>query len=121
MAVRAVLIEHTDQNTMRATWVGLLNGDTGDPVRMPSGSDKCVDMRGTYGAGGSISLKGTNKDAIDSVNDKILTAGEGGANPITSTTGVLLEQVQENPLNIYPHVTAGDGTTNLECRVVIKR
>lgn len=123
MANRGHSMQHVADNVWRITWVGLLNGDIGTPATLPTGSDKCVMVSGTQGVGGSISIKGSNKDDVASATDPILSAGEGGANPLTfgALSPDKIEQIQENPLHVYPHVTAGDGTTNYEVRIIVKR
>lgn len=95
-------------------WVGLLNGDVGAPVEMPDYGDLTVTMEGTFGSGGSVSLKGSN----DLSNYIVLTDPQG--NPITKTAGGL-ESVTETPRAFRPEVTAGDGATNLQCRVLARR
>lgn len=99
------------------SWSGLLNGDTGAPYEMPSAADRSVEFSGTFGAGGSISLKGSN-----------LTAGGTGSHTLTdpqanaiTKTSAALEQVQEITRYMWPHVTAGDGTTNLVATMLVTR
>lgn len=103
------------------TWT-LANGDTGKGVKTANFGDKCVQVDGTYGVGGSVTLRGSNKEAPDDA-----TAGDWfsltdpQANAITKTTGTNGEQILENPLWISPIVTAGDGTTSLNIRLIAKR
>lgn len=118
MAVVKVSVERIANGVLAYRWL-LANGDTGMPVCIPAASDKSVHVSGTFGAGGSISLRGSNKAVPVVATDPIMTAGEGGANPITKTAEGI-EQIQENPQWIWPHVTAGDGTTALQCDVVAK-
>ena len=99
------------------SWTGLLNGDTGSAYEMPSAADRSVEFTGTFGAGGSISLKGSN-----------LTAGGTGSNILTdpqsnaiTKTAAGLEQVQEITRYMWPHVTAGDGTTSLVATMLVTR
>jgi len=42
------------------TWSGLLNGDTGTPLEEPDFGDRTVQIGGTFGAGGSVTLQGSN-------------------------------------------------------------
>jgi hypothetical protein len=71
-------------------------------------------MSGTFGTGGSISLKGSN----DGTNYFVLT--DQGATAITKTAAGI-SAVAEKPLFVRPEVTAGDGTTALACRVVMRK
>jgi len=91
-------------------WDGLLNGDVGDDVSFPPDADITFQVFGTFGAGGSISLEGTNESTP--TNRNILNDSRGGANPVTLTAAGV-KQVLESVLWVRPRVTAGDGTTSL--------
>lgn len=96
------------------TWTGLLNGDQGEAATYPDyGGDATVTFEGTFGVGGSITLNGSN----DGVNFYPMTDPQGNA--ITKTAAGM-EVVEEAPLYIRPNVTAGDGTTLLQCRVLVR-
>lgn len=99
----------------------LANTDTGVAVRTASFADKCVQFDGTFGAGGSVTLRGSN---LENPNDATashwfpLTDPQANAITKTSASG---EQVLENPLWISPIVTAGDGTTSINVRLIAKK
>lgn len=103
----ATRTQTTDANSQLAdgvlrTWAGLLNGDNGDA----GGSyiTASFQVSGTFGAGGSVSLQGSNDGANwYALSPTALTAAGG-----FGTLGVA-----EHPRYIRPIVTAGDGTTNL--------
>lgn len=95
-------------------WDGLLNGDTGAPLSLPDYADLTVTVEGTFGVGGSITLQGSN----DGTNYYALTDPQGNA--ITKTAAGI-EAVTETPRYFRPNVTAGDGTTDLECRILARR
>lgn len=82
------------------------NGDDGTPFENPGSSDRSVQVTGTFGAGGTIVIEGSN----DGTNYKTLTDPQGNSLSFTSAS---LEQVQELTRYIRPRVTAGDGTTSL--------
>jgi hypothetical protein len=118
-------IDHNGNTIMGAIgiiWTGLLNGDDGKPYVCPHRSDKCVQFKGTFGAGGTIILEGTNDQVFDtlgalqSVTYAQLTDPQGNN---ISKTAAAIEQVLENPNAIRPRVTAGDGTTALTCTAII--
>ncbi len=96
------------------TWAGLLNGDTGAPLQIPSMSDKTVHIFGTFGSGGSVTLQGSNDPRVltnpGSAVWVALTDPQGNA--ITKTAAAI-EALLENPIFIRPIVTAGDGSTDL--------
>jgi hypothetical protein len=128
MAQRNVSVLPVGPDTFEFTWLGLLNGDNGEPIAISDCNDKTVGFNGTPGAGGVIKLKGTNKPTITIANDQVLNTPvfPGGAVAAAiSWTAVASPDfacvVLENTYLVYPHVTAGDGTTNLECRITAKR
>ncbi|SRR6266852_7068938 len=117
MATRSAVVTTRANGVVVITWSGLLNGDNGDGQEIPWQSEKCFHVTGTFGVGGSVSLKGTNTSPIVTGADIILRDPQ--ANALTFTAAGL-KQILENPLLIYPHVTAGDGTTSLTVVVVCK-
>lgn len=96
------------------SWSGLLNGDDGTPIEMPGSSDRSVHFVGTFGAGGTILLEGSN----DGVNYVVLTDPQGNA---ISKTATGLEMITELTRFIRPRVSAGDGTTDLQAYVLVKK
>lgn len=90
-------------------WLGLANLDTGAPLGEAStanNSDRTIQVNGTFGAGGSGQLEGSN----DGVNWNILTDPLGNSLVFTSAG---MKAVTELPRFYRPEVTAGDGTTAL--------
>lgn len=116
MATRAATVDLLNFGSMvkLVLWDGLLNGDVGAAVEIPDFSDKTVTFEGTFGTGGTIVFQGSN----DGSNWYSLTDGQGNA---ISKTAAGIEAVAENPRYIRPSVTAGDGTTDLECRILATR
>jgi len=95
-------------------WSGLLNGDDGSPIEMPGSADRSIQVSGTFGAGGTIILEGSN----DGTNYVTLADPQGTA---ISKTAAAIEAVLELTRYIRPRVTAGDGTTNLVATLLVKR
>lgn len=95
-------------------WSGLLNGDTGTPVEMIDYPDKTVTITGTFGAGGSITMQGSN----DNSNWFAITDPQGNA---VTKTAAGMELMIECPRYLRPNVTAGDGTTNLAVQLLCRR
>ena len=106
MAIRTPKIEIIGERCMRATWSGLLNGDVGAPIDWPAYMDRSAQVVGTFGAGGSVSIEGSN----DGVNFAQLSNPRGNAMAVTAAG---LEQIEDCAYSMQPRVTAGDGTTNL--------
>jgi len=110
------LFSYTDLGLLVVYWT-LANGDTGAPVESWAFSDKTVQIYGTFGSGGTIQLEGANA---------VITPGTTGVpssptwgvlrDPLENnliTTGPLIKAVLENPFQIRPNCTVGDGTTSL--------
>lgn len=96
------------------TWTGLLNGDTGAPTDWVDFADRCLQVTGTFGAGGSVTIQGSN----DGTNWSALSDPQGNALTFTSSK---LEQALELPRYVRPSVTAGDGTTSLEVTLCMRK
>jgi hypothetical protein len=96
------------------TWTGLLNGDDGDPFEMPGWAVRSVQVSGTLGAAGAVTIEGSNNGA----NYLALTDPQGNALAINS---LRIEAIAELTRWIRPRVTAGDGTTNLTVTLLAKR
>lgn len=96
------------------TWSGLLNGDTGAGAQWVDYSDRCIQVTGTFGAGGSVTIQGSN----DGTNWAALSDPQGNALTFTATK---IEQALELPRYVRPSVTAGDGTTNLVVTICMRK
>jgi hypothetical protein len=93
--------------------------DSGAPVKMPGSADRCVQVLGTFGAAGSVRIEGSNVVAPSVDADyTVLTDPQGNALDLTAAR---IEQITEVPLWIRPRVTAGDGTTSLSVRLLVRR
>jgi hypothetical protein len=95
------------------TWTGLLNTDDGAPADWVDYSDRCLQVAGTFGAGGSVTIQGSN----DGTNWASLADPQGNALVFTSQR---IEQALELPRFVRPLVTAGDGTTSLTVTLCMK-
>jgi hypothetical protein len=49
-------------NGVLVKWEGLANGDDGAPFLSGQYPDKSIHVRGTFGAGGSLVIEGTNEE-----------------------------------------------------------
>jgi len=100
--------------TRLATWTGLLNGDDGGYVDWVDFADRCFQVTGTFGTGGSVTMQGSN----DGTNWSSLSDPQGNVLTFTSSR---LEQALELPRYVRPNVTAGDGTTNLVVTLCMRK
>jgi hypothetical protein len=89
-----------------ATWSPLLNGDSGAPFPIPGFADRSVQVVGTFGAGGTVLIEGSN----DGTNYATLKDPQGVALSITAAS---INEILQIVKFIRPRVSAGDGTTSL--------
>lgn len=114
MAERSVVASDPSSLTKFYVWTGLLNGDTGAPIQVLDFGDMTVTVEGTFGSGGTIKLRGSN----DGTNYYDLTDPQGNA---ISKSAAGIEAVIEAPVYVRPEVTAGDGSTDLQCRIMARK
>jgi hypothetical protein len=116
-----VVSQNTAVPTTLVTWDamtysdGAIANDGGSPVSLPDFADLTVTVEGTFSTGGSVTLKGSNDGGT---TYHALTDPQGNA--ITKTAAAI-EVVTETPLLIRPHVTAGDGSTAIDVRILFRR
>ena len=102
-----------DDSVVVVQWTGLLNGDTGAPAQLTKYADRSVQIAGTFGAGGTALIEGSNDGSTyATLNNTTGTA--------LSLTTPQIKQVLENTLLIRPNITAGDGTTTLTVTALIR-
>jgi hypothetical protein len=96
-------------------WASLGNTDDGGPLIAPDFPRKSIHVLGTWGAGGELTLEGSNQQTITAyqpVHDR-----QGNA-IVLSAAAPDIEDVVENPRALRPRVSGGDGTTDLTVIVV---
>lgn len=101
----------------KQTWLAIPNGNDGSTLSAAGLSDKSVQVTGTFGAGGTLIIEGSNDGGTTwaTLND---TRGE--TTGALSFTGADLRTILENVELIRPRVTAGDGTTSLNVYILSK-
>lgn len=88
--------------------------DSGAPATNISGADRSIQIEGTFGAGGSVTVEGSNDGTnYETLNDHL-------GNALTFTTKGI-KSVDQICRNIRPRVTAGDGTTSLTATLLTRR
>jgi hypothetical protein len=95
-------------------WVGLANGDDGQPLEAGNQPDRSIHFSGTFGAGGAVVLEGSNN-----ASSYVTLTDPQGNNISKSAEG--LEAVTEITRLIRPRVTGGDGTTSITASLFIKK
>lgn len=95
-------------------WTPLALNDTGAPVGYQGIANRSVQVEGTFGVGGSITMEGSN----DGQNYHALLDKAGAA--VTLTAAGILD-IDTDCAFIRPNVTAGDGTTSLTATLVVRK
>lgn len=118
MATRIPTIKQgeVDNSLTYVTWTGLLNGDDGTAVPGAEWGDRSIYFVGTFGAGGTVILEGTNEEVPANWVQLADPQGTG-----ISKTANGIEQVLEITRWVRPRVSAGDGTTNITAIMLARR
>jgi len=125
-AVNGVGEPKMEAHVYKYKWLALGNGVNGSPVGAGSSgapgnvdlavyADKSVQVTGTFGAAGSVSIQGSNDGGTT-----FATMNDANGNALTFTSGAI-KQITENPEQIQPIVTAGDGTTSLNVYLYMRK
>lgn len=128
MAVRNPVNVNIDDGNIRGSlrnylWSGILNGDSGAALECGDFTDKTIHFYGTWGAGGSMTLYGSNNPAdvgVDPASGSWVPLVDAQGNVITKTANAI-EVILESPLYLSVKATAGDGTTNLNASVAVNK
>lgn len=86
------------------TWADMPNGETGEPMAAGKLADKTVQVTGTFGTGGTVTMEGSMNGT-----DWISLADEQGN--VLTFTGGNGGLIMQNYRYIRPNITAGDATT----------
>ncbi len=115
MAIRPIVPTKISRGSHKWEWNTLLDDDTGAPLDADQGglsfADKTVHVKGNFSGPATIVIEGSN----DGATWVTLTEPDGTALSFTSEG---LKTILENPLEIRPHVTAGDASTDLDVFIV---
>jgi hypothetical protein len=96
-------------------WEGLTTtDDTGEPYICPHYADKSVQLIGTLGVDGEVTIEGSNMK--DSPTYATLNDPQGSALVMTT---LKIEAILENTYLVRPRVTDGDGNTDLDVYMLI--
>jgi hypothetical protein len=112
--IASVLVPTKTIITSKVSWTPLANGDSGSAVDLNDYRDRSVQVLGTFGTGGSVTLQGSN----DGGTTWATLTDQGGTNLTFTAAGI--KHVQQLTEYIRPIVTAGDGTTALTVYVFMR-
>ncbi len=88
------------------SWTHLkLEGDVGRPVACPNLPDKSIQLTGTFGAGGTVIIEGSNMVVDDPSADATWATLNDASGNALSLTSAGIKQVLENTYWIRPRVT----------------
>jgi len=103
--VASALVPKHDVNIIKYVWLNMANGDDGSPRELPAFADRSVQVVGTWGAGGELSIEGSNDGGTTWA---VLSDPLGRALAFTAND---IQNITEISELIRPRVTGGDGTT----------
>lgn len=112
-------------NVQYVSWSELTtaDNDVGEKFECPGAADRSVQLTGTLGTGGEVTIQGSNVatpgDASDSGDWGVLHDLDG--NELTLDTIGQIKQAREITRWIRPAVTAGDGDTSLGVALIARR
>ena len=98
---------------------GLDVNDDGTAIRIDHVATIDVQVIGTFGVGGSVSIEGSNKDG-GTADASYFTCTDVHSNAATFTAAGG-DAIPETPKWIRPHVTAGDVSTDLDVYITVRR
>jgi hypothetical protein len=117
MALRIPSAVAVGKGVLQVTWSGIAQTDTTQPFSFGGQyPDKTVSVQGTFGAGATVSIMGSN----DGINYVKLNDSRGEGNPLDFLTagGTEIRTVLESPYYVRVDLAGGDGTTALSVIVV---
>lgn len=97
----------------RFTPLTTTNADSA-PIEFAQWADRCVQVSGTWGAGGAAVVEGSN----DGSTYFTMNSAQGTALSMSADS---LKQIVEVPRFARVRVTGGDGTTSLTANFVLRR
>lgn len=102
------------KGVVKYTWT-LANGETGEAVPAVNHADRSVQVKGTFGAGGTVLIEGS----LDAAATTFATLTDQNDNAL-SITAAKIESVQQLTDWFRPRVSAGDATTALTITLTAK-
>jgi len=114
--INPVVTRNGDFSIHKYKFLTVGNGDTTAPISFAEWADRSVQIIGTFGVGGNVKVEGSNDDGT---TWEPLTDYQG--NVLNSITAADIVGVQEITEKMRISVTAGDGNTDLDVYVLLRR
>lgn len=111
-----MLESNRDEGYRIYMWEGLGNGDTGTPLHLGGWADRSVQVVGTFGSGGKCVMEGS----LMLASPTFATLEDAG-NVALEVTAAKIDHIQPLTVWIRPNITAGDGTTDLDVYIMVRR
>ena len=118
MATINPVLTRINENTVEFLYSALTTTNdrgAGIPEAFMDYADRSVQVLGTFGAGGNLRVEGSNDGGT---TYGALTDPQGNA---LNFTAAKVEAVTEITLLTRPFISAGDGTTDLDCAITCRR
>jgi len=126
MAVIKPTVYIPTKGVLIVKWSGLTHGDTGLPFAAPQHSDRSVQVYGTFGSDGVVTIQGAN-DPPQSVNvpspptAQFVTLHEANSYaPLVIADATKMWEVEENPTQIRPSCSGSDSATSVNVVMTMK-
>lgn len=104
-----------DNSVKQVLWANLTTANAdGAPLEWAAWTDKSIHFTGTFGAGGTVKLQGSNNGS----DWQDLGDPQGTA---ISKSAAALEQITEITRYVRPFVSAGDGSTSITATLIVRR
>lgn len=99
----------------------LANGDTGVPYQMPNQFSRSMHAFGTFGAGGSVKMRGSNEVAQPAAGATTWADLHDAQGVAIALTAAKVSTIGETTNWVSPMVTAGDGTTSITVAMLARQ
>lgn len=119
-------VDLQDMQVQSIVWSPLTSTNLdGSPAMGVAGvafADRCFQVDGTFGAGATVTIQGSNDETNPPTNWYPLTkAGTGTAATFTTAGGAGITTVNELTRWVRPLLAGGDGTTALNVKLIARR
>lgn len=111
-----MLENNRDQKYRLYLWENLVNGDTGQPLEFGGWADRSVQVVGTFGSGGKCVIQGS----LMLASPTYATLTDAGSVDL-EITAASIEQILPMAIWLRPSITAGDGTTDLDVYIMVRK
>lgn len=112
-------------NAQYVAWAGLVFGtnDVGENFECPGAADRSVQLTGTLGTGGEVTMQGSNVASPGAAHDSTDWGDlhDSAGNVLTLDAIGQIKQVQEVTRWIRPRATGGDGAESLGVAMIARR